>query len=33
MEYCVEISSMSKSNVVRQGIENIYDEFKGENKK
>ena len=33
MEYCAEISSMSKSNVVRQGIENIYDELKGENKK
>ena len=33
IECCAEISSMSKSNVVRQGIENIYDELKGENKK
>lgn len=33
LEYCVKISSMSKSDVVRQGIENVYNELKGENKK
>lgn len=33
LEHCVKISSMSKSDVVRQGIENVYNELKGENKK
>ena len=33
LEYCVRNSFMSKSDVVRQGIENVYNELKGENKK
>lgn len=33
LEYCVSVSVTSKSEVVRRGIEVIYNELKGENMK
>ena len=32
LEYCVAISKTSKSEVVRHGIEEIYNQLKGETK-
>lgn len=31
LEYCVSLSTLSKSDVVRRGIEAVYKELKGEN--
>lgn len=32
LRYCEEVLKMSKSSIIRKGIETVYNELKGENK-